>query len=348
MSMRGPKLRVCLAGSGGGHVRQLLDLRPLWADRDYFFVTEDTALGRSIAAQHEVAFVPHVALGQAKLGAPIHMLRAAVNNLVRSARIVWRTRPDVVITTGAGSVFFTSVWARLLGAKIVTIDSFARFSAPSVFARAISPISHVRIAQSPDSAQRWQNALCFDPFCTLDGPRPVKKPLLFATVGATLPFNRLTEMVARAKADGLITEDVLIQTGVGGSQPAGVRSCETMPYDEMNRTLREADIVVCHGGTGSLITALRQGCRVITVPRRFERGEHYDDHQCEITDALAARGLVSVAETYEEFTAALQTVRASDPVSATTDPAQMIGYLRDLLEHLERDSAGPPATPQTA
>ncbi|MES2492638.1 MAG: glycosyltransferase [Pseudomonadota bacterium] len=346
--MRTRKLRVCLAGSGGGHVRQLLDLRPLWADRDYFFVTEDTALGRSIAADHHVAFVPHVALGQARLGAPIHMLRAAINNVIRSAGIIWKTKPDVVITTGAGSVFFTSVWARILGAKIVTIDSFARFLAPSVFARAIGPISHVRIAQSPASAERWQNALCFDPFLELDAPRPIKKPLLFATVGATLPFDRLTSMVAHAKTKGLIPEDVLVQTGVGGVRPDGVRSCETMPYDEMNRTLREADIVVCHGGTGSLITALRQGCRVITIPRRFDRGEHYDDHQCEITNALAARGLVAVADTDEEFAAALQAVRASEPISATTDPSQLIGYLNDLLEHLEQDGAAPPATHQTA
>ncbi len=347
--MRRRKLRVCLAGSGGGHVRQLLDLRPLWADRDYFFVTEDTALGRSIADEHDVAFVPHVALGQARLGAPIQMLRAAVRNIYHSARIVWKTRPDIVITTGAGSVYFTAVWARMLGAKIIAIDSFARVLAPSIFARAIGPISHVRIAQSPVCAERWQNALCFDPFFKLEGPRPAKKSLLFATVGATLPFDRLTKMVAHAKKKGLITEDVLLQTGIGGYTSEGITSFETMPFDEMNRILREADIVVCHGGTGSLITALRQGCRVITVPRRYDRGEHYDDHQSEITNALAERGLVAVVDTDEEFAAALKSVRSRDPVSATTDPSALVGYLRDLLEHLEHgDGAAPPATPQIA
>ncbi|WP_249042080.1 UDP-N-acetylglucosamine transferase subunit ALG14 [Sphingobium limneticum] len=202
----------------------MLDLEPLWSGRDYFFVTENTALGRSIAAAHEAYLVPHVALGQARLGAPFRMMVAAARNLVRSAMVVWRKRPDLVITTGAGSVFFIVLWARLLGARIVAIDSFARFKGPSMFARIVGPIAHVRIAQSPESAKLWQNALCFDPFLILNEPRPEKKPLLFATVGATLPFDRLAEMVARAKARGLIREDVLIQTGVGGVRPASRRS----------------------------------------------------------------------------------------------------------------------------
>src|SRR5690554_5663786 len=98
--------RICLAASGGGHVRQLLDLKPLWQDFDHFFVTEDTALGRSIAADHECHFVPHVALGQAKLGAPLRMLANAAVSMVRSFRIMRRTRPDIVLTTGAGSMIF--------------------------------------------------------------------------------------------------------------------------------------------------------------------------------------------------------------------------------------------------
>src|SRR3990167_3729681 len=116
--------RLCLAASGGGHVRQILDLEPLWKDAPHLFVTEDTALGRSIARDHPTAFVAHVALGQARLGAPLRMAAAAVRNAWQSLRIVLRHRPDVVITTGAGSMFFTVLWARIMGARIVLVDSF--------------------------------------------------------------------------------------------------------------------------------------------------------------------------------------------------------------------------------
>lgn len=313
-------------------MRQILDLEPLWKDAQHLFVTEDTALGRSIARDHPAAFVAHVALGQARLGAPVRMVAAAVRNAWQSLRIVLRHRPDAVITTGAGSMFFTVLWARMTGARIVLIDSFARFDRPSAFARIAGPLAHLRIAQAEESGRRWPGSVVFDPFRTLDRPRPPKRKLLFATVGATLKFDRLVELVAQARRSGLLDGyDVVIQTGEGGARPEGIECHETLPFERMQALLAEADIVVCHGGTGSLITALREGCRIVAVPRRFALAEHYDDHQSEITGAFAERGLLEVADTDAEFAAALDKVRGREPICATTDPSALIAYLRDWL-----------------
>jgi UDP-N-acetylglucosamine transferase subunit ALG13 len=330
---RGPgrRLRVCLAASGGGHVRQLLDLEPAWSESEVFFVTEDTGLGRSLGARWPTVFVDHVALGQGRLGAPLRMIAAGVRNCLQSAGIVLRRRPEVVISTGAGSVFFTLFWARLLGAKVVVIESFARFENLSAFARIAGPLAHERVVQSAALSKYWPDAPVFDPMRPLTGPRPTKQPLLFATVGATLPFDRLVAAVADLHRQGRIGERVVAQTGEGGLQPDGLECHATLPFETMLATLRQADIVVCHGGTGSLITALREGCRVIAIPRRFERGEHYDDHQAEITQAFADRGLILVADTADDLARALEQARAREPVMVTSDPAALAEHLSTLL-----------------
>jgi UDP-N-acetylglucosamine transferase subunit ALG13 len=178
----------------------------------------------------------------------------------------------------------------------------------------------------------WPRAKVFDPLRVLDKPRPPKQPLLFATVGATLPFDRLIQTVAEAKAHGAIPERVIAQVGIGGVRPAGLECVETLPFDTMQENLRQADLVVCHGGTGSLITALREGCRVIAVPRLFERGEHYDDHQAEITGAFEQRGLIRVANSPDELIAALADFRAREPMSATTDPAELKTFLEQVID----------------
>jgi UDP-N-acetylglucosamine transferase subunit ALG13 len=306
-------------------------LESVWSAHDSFFVTEDTALGHSVAEKHRTHFVTHVAVGQAKLGAPGKMLVGAVRNLFQSARAILKERPDVVISTGAGAVFFAVAFARLLGAKVVVIDSFARFDKPSLFARIAGPIAHKKVVQSKALAHFWPDAKVFDPLRMLDKQRPPKQALLFATVGATLPFDRLVNSVAELKARGLIPEQVIAQVGIGGASPDGLEVVETLPFEEMQRLLRDADLVVCHGGTGSLITALREGCRVVAVPRLFELGEHYDDHQAEITTAFAQRGLISVALTPEDFPRALEEARAREPVLATTDPSELKLYLEDML-----------------
>ncbi|MDZ3833671.1 MAG: glycosyltransferase [Sphingopyxis sp.] len=324
-------LKICLAASGGGHIRQLLDLLPAVSEHQCFFMTESTALGQSINSEFPTYFVEHVALGQARLGNPFKMITAAARNAMQSFRVIRRERPQIILSTGAGSMAFAMLWGRLFGAKLVLIDSFARVQAPSAFARIVGPIAHHRVAQSQGATGGRADIPIFDPFRVIDEPRPEKQDLLFATVGATLPFDRLVAMVASAERRGLTPTRVLAQVGEGGAMPEGLDAVAAMTFDRIRQTLKDADIVVCHAGTGSLITALQAGCHVIAVPRLFELREHYDDHQLEIAGALAERGLVQVARNQAEFDAALLAAKTRKATMATTDPQALIGFLRQVI-----------------
>jgi UDP-N-acetylglucosamine--N-acetylmuramyl-(pentapeptide) pyrophosphoryl-undecaprenol N-acetylglucosamine transferase len=238
-------------------------------------------------------------------------------------------------------MFFTGLFARLRGARVIVIDSFARFDKPSAFARIAGPIADWRIAQSPACAKAWNGAECHDPLVMLEGERPAKEPLLFATVGATLPYERLLDYVGDAKKRGLIPERVVVQTGAGAAPIDGVECVETLDFDAMRAVLAKADLVVCHGGTGSIVTALQAGCRTIAIPRLFERGEHYDNHQLEITEAFEKRGLLFVARTREEFAAALVKARVAAPRLATTDPQGLIARLTEIVDGLASAGAQP-------
>jgi UDP-N-acetylglucosamine--N-acetylmuramyl-(pentapeptide) pyrophosphoryl-undecaprenol N-acetylglucosamine transferase len=78
---------------------------------------------------------------------------------------------------------------------------------------------------------------------------------------------------------------------------------------------------------------------VIAIPRLAARGEHYDDHQSEITSAFAQRGLILVANTVDELREALVAARTRTPVMATSDPAALIEFLAGIVASLGR-SAG--------
>ncbi|WP_010542641.1 beta-1,4-glucuronosyltransferase WelK [Sphingomonas elodea] len=330
----GKRLKMCLAASGGGHLRQILDLESVWREHDYFFVTEDTALGRSLAEKHPVELVGHYALGQARLGHPFKMLGGALRNLRQSLAIVRRHKPDVVISTGAGAVYFTALFAKLFGAKFIHIESFARFDHPSAFGKMVKGIATISIVQSPALKQIWPDAELFDPFRMLDTPRPPKQALTFATVGATLPFPRLVQAVLDLKRAGGLPGKLILQYGDQALTDPGIPDVEirpTIPFDELQLMLRDADIVICHGGTGSLVTALRAGCRVIAFPRRFDLGEHYDDHQEEIAQTFADRGLLQAVRDERELGAAVAAAKATEPRLATTDHTALAARLRTLL-----------------
>lgn len=335
-------VRICLAASGGGHVRQLLDLEPVWGAHDHFFVTEDTSLGRSIAERHRTHFVDHFALGQAKLGHPLAMAQSGWRNLGQSIRAIRAERPDIVISTGAGAVLFACLTARAMGAPFISVDSFARFDRPSAFARMARPFATSVVVQSPALKQFWPDALLFDPLKMLDTPPPPKDDLMFVTVGATLGFDRMIETVAALKRAGRIPERIVFQTG-SGATPADmgddVEIVRELPFDAVQALLQRARIVVTHGGTGSLITALRAGCNVVAMPREFARKEHYDDHQSEITSAFEARGLILAAHDAAGMAAALDRARTRTPTLATTDPGELRTFLSGEIEKVARRRA---------
>jgi UDP-N-acetylglucosamine transferase subunit ALG13 len=328
-------LRLCLAASGGGHLRQILDLKPVWEKAPYVIVTEDTALGRSLAVEHQVEFVDHFALGQAKLGHPWAMARSAMRNFVQSVRIIVRHKPDVVISTGAGAVFWAAMVAKLFGAKVILIDSFARWDRPSLFARLLKPFANEIVVQSHAIGQVWPEARIFDPLRVLQKPRPPKESLLFVTVGATLGFPRMVDAVLDLKTTGKIPERIIMQVGdtkIGRPIPADIEVHKDLSFEEMKQILSRSDLVICHGGTGSIITALQAGCRTIVFPRRFSRGEHYDEHQLEISGAMEARGLAIMVEDEADLMSALERARGADPKVATTDTSELAQFIAERMQ----------------
>jgi UDP-N-acetylglucosamine transferase subunit ALG13 len=339
-------MKICLAASGGGHLRQVLELRSGWQSYDNVIVTEDTALGRSLQGEYRTYFVDHFAIGQAKLGRPFTMLRGAVRNFRQAIAICRKERPDIVITTGAGAVFWICVIAKVSGARLFLIETFARFDRPSLFGRITRRLADEVIVQSEKIARMWGGTKFFDPFRLLDKPRPDKEPLLFVTVGATLGFPRLINAVLSLKAEGKLPERVIMQVGdtaLPACIPDNVEIVRELSFSEIKDMLRRADFVVCHGGTGSIVTALEAGCRTIVFPRQFSRGEHYDDHQEEISEAMRTRGLVEVVREESELEDAIARARSQKPQVATTDFGPLATYIADKLALL---SAAPSFAPE--
>jgi UDP-N-acetylglucosamine--N-acetylmuramyl-(pentapeptide) pyrophosphoryl-undecaprenol N-acetylglucosamine transferase len=65
---------------------------------------------------------------------------------------------------------------------------------------------------------------------------------------------------------------------------------------DFEQLARTADVVVTHAGVGTLLQLLEWGIFPLVVPRLRRRGEHVDDHQCQIGELLAAEGVAHVVD----------------------------------------------------
>lgn len=114
--------------------------------------------------------------------------------------------------------------------------------------------------------------------------------MIFVTVGThEQPFNRLLKKVDELAKNGTIKEKVIAQTGFSTYLPKYCEAHKMMSFEEMQRTLKKARIVITHGGPSSFIEALQFGKIPIVVPRQEKFNEHVNNHQVDFTRLITKR-----------------------------------------------------------
>jgi UDP-N-acetylglucosamine transferase subunit ALG13 len=147
-------------------------------------------------------------------------------------------------------------------------------------------------------------------------------PFIFVAVGTDHhPFNRLIEWTERWLTFCQHPVSCLIQGGTS-TPPEQGQWVDYLPYGEMERTMRAATAVVCHGGPGTIMLALHFGKKPIVVPRRQALGEHVDDHQEAFARRLFAEGEIDLGETEESFRWLLDTAMARGRPAHRSRPAR--------------------------
>lgn len=141
-------LRLVVGASAGGHVNELLILleaaRGLWPVEPSAFVTTMQIAVTSFAAGERPVHV----LGEGDRLKPLRSLAV----LFRALRSAWQLRPDVVVTTGSMPLALFCFWSRLMGSRIVWIDSVAQVEKMSLSGRFVGSFADLCLVQWPEVA----------------------------------------------------------------------------------------------------------------------------------------------------------------------------------------------------
>lgn len=127
--------------------------------------------------------------------------------------------------------------------------------------------------------------------------------MIFVTVGThEQSFDRLIKYIDELKSLGEIDEEIIIQTGFSTYNPKYCKWSNLLSYNDMVENIRNARIVITHGGPSSFIMPLQEGKVPIVVPRQKKYNEHINNHQLEFANEVANRqGNIIVIEDIEEL-----------------------------------------------
>ncbi len=142
-------MKVCLACSAGGHLTELTRLEEAYRGQPHFFVTDKRVDTEEFAKRERVFFVTCPRRNPLKL-----ML-----NFFETLDVLLREKPTVIVSTGADTAFFTCLLGKLLGAKLVFIESFARIREPSLTGKLLYPFADKFFVQWPDLKAKLPHAV---------------------------------------------------------------------------------------------------------------------------------------------------------------------------------------------
>lgn len=130
--------RALLVASSGGHLAQLLSLRPWWEERSRAWVTFELP---DAVSQLE---------GERVYGAAFPTTRNVANllrNALLAGRVIHRERPDLIVSTGAGVAVPFFVLGKVMGIPTVYVEVYDRVDSTTLTGRLCRPFTTLFLVQ---------------------------------------------------------------------------------------------------------------------------------------------------------------------------------------------------------
>lgn len=143
-------MKLGIVCSSGGHLLLLHLLKDFWGQYDRFWVTFKKEDALSLLEKERVywAFFP---------------TNRNIFNLVRNFFVAWKVlfkeKPDTIISTGAGVAIPFFFLGKVLGKKLIFIEAYERIETPSLTGKIVYPITDAFILQWEEQKKFYPKGL---------------------------------------------------------------------------------------------------------------------------------------------------------------------------------------------
>ena len=138
--------------------------------------------------------------------------------------------------------------------------------------------------------------------------------MILVTLGTQdKPFPRLLKEIERQIKKGNIKDDVIVQAGCTKFKSKYMKIFDLMPMDEFDKLLKDCDLLITHGGVGTIVGALKHNKKVIAVARLKKYGEHTNDHQIQLIDNFTEEDYIIGLTDFDSLDDALERVKTFKP-----------------------------------
>lgn len=158
--------------------------------------------------------------------------------------------------------------------------------------------------------------------------------LIFVSLGTNdKSFTRLLEKIDNEIKFGNIKDDVVVQSGYTKYESSNMSIVDLMPMDEFNKNISNCDILITHGGVGTILDGLKLGKKIIAFPRLAKYQEHVNDHQVEIVNEFYDCGYILTGE-IDDLVNLIDKCKKFNPKSYKSNNYRFNKLIRDYIDSL--------------
>ena len=147
-------------------------------------------------------------------------------------------------------------------------------------------------------------------------------------------FHRLLEEIDKLIEKKVINDEIIVQAGHTKYESKNMKIFDLIPKDELHTLQEKADLIITHGGVGSIISSLKMGKKVIAVPRLHKYEEHVNDHQKDIINVFSQKEYIIGINKVEELEKAINEISKFQPKKYEQDNSKMLKIIEEFIEKI--------------
>ena len=146
-------------------------------------------------------------------------------------------------------------------------------------------------------------------------------------------FKRLLDLIQNEIDKGNIKDKVVVQAGCTRYESKDMEIFDLIDRENFDKLINECDILITHGGVGSILTGLRNNKKVIVCPRLSKYNEHVNDHQLEIVEKFSEFGLILPFYENDDLNKILNSINSFKPKKFKSNTNNIINLIENFIDN---------------
>lgn len=146
-------------------------------------------------------------------------------------------------------------------------------------------------------------------------------------------FTRLLKEVDKLITKNIIKEEVIVQAGYTSDYKSNnMQIFDLLQKDKFDELVEKANLLITHGGVGTILTGLKNNKKIIAVPRLKKYKEHVNDHQIQIIENFDKEGYIIGINDVSDLENALLRVDDFTPLKYKSNKKNMVNLIKELID----------------